>query len=211
MRKLCWAAAVSAVVVLAGCGQTATPPSSSADPGSPEPVKASEIDSFPLSDPDLESLGISYERQPVQNAVPDWGSIDQTDPCQQSEWVSGLQPFAAFRMVINRGPSNFQVTQTVALYQNPQGAQSTFKRYAELVAACKAKGGNEVYSSSSPSELAWSKPSQNEVGEYAGNISAWDVRATENLVIYVSVYRRHDGVALSAKLADRIAAKATLT
>lgn len=214
MNGMRLAASACAIALLAGCGQSATTPiQSSADPGSSTaPIKTEEIDSLLLSDADLESIGVSYERQQPETKLPDWSAMDDpSNPCQQSEWVAALQPWAAFRMVQSRGPSNFGVTQTLAVYSNPQVAQATFKKYTDLVAACKARVSGETYSITSPSELAWSIPTRNEVGENSGNVAAWNIRVVENLVIDVSSARRRDGAATTGKIADKIAAKAALT
>ncbi len=114
-------------------------------------------------------------------------------------------------MVQSRGPSNFGITQTLAVYPNPQAAQATFKKYTDLATACKAHASGETYTTTSPTEVAWSLPTRNEVGENTGNLAAWTIRVVDNLVIDVSSARRRDGVATVAKIADKIVAKATLT
>lgn len=202
------------VAVLVGCGPTATLPSqSSADPASAAgPVKVEEIDGLLLSDPELEKLGITYERQPADTGLPDWNPVDdESNPCQRSKWVAVLQPWVVFRRVQSRGFSNVAVAQSVALYANPSAAQAVFKKFAETAAACQASSGPEIYSVTSRGEVAWSQPTQNEVGEYAGNIAAWNVRLIENAIVYVTSARDYEGVGIVAKLADSIAAKATLT
>ncbi|WP_195167896.1 sensor domain-containing protein [Mycobacteroides abscessus] len=207
-------AAVLSIAVLAGCGPTATSdtPSSAAPDAAATPVKVEEIDALLLSDPELEQLGITYERQLADTGLPGWNPVDdESNPCQQSKWVAVLQPWAAFRRVQSMGSSNFAVAQSVALYANPAAAQAAFQKFAEVAAACQAKSGPEIYSRTSRGEVAWSQPTQNEVGEYAGNLAAWNVRLVENVMIYVTSARRRDGVETVAKLADRIAAKATLT
>lgn len=214
MNGMRLAASACAIALLAGCGQSATTSiESGADPGSSAtPIKAEEIDSLLLPDADLESIGISYERQPSETKLPGWSGMDDpSNPCQQSEWVEALQPWAAFRMVQSRGPSNFGITQTLAVYPNPQAAQATFKKYTALATACKAHASGETYTTTSPTEVAWSLPTRNEVGENTGNLAAWTIRVVDNLVIDVSSARRRDGVATVAKIADKIVAKATLT
>lgn len=103
---------------------------SKADPtSSAGPVAASEIDALPLSDADLESMDIVYARQAAETKAPDWGGINQSIPCQQSEWVSALQPSSAFRMVDSDGPSNFAIHQTVAIYPDEQ----SLSRYSRSI------------------------------------------------------------------------------
>ncbi|MDO3126528.1 sensor domain-containing protein [Mycobacteroides abscessus subsp. bolletii] len=173
---------------------------------------AEEIDGLLLSDPELEVLGITYERQATDTGLPGWNPVDDdSNPCQQSKWVAVLQPWNAFRQVRSSGFSNVAVVQSVALYANPSAAQAVFKKFADAAAACQAKNGPEIYSVTSPREVAWSQPTQNEVGEYAGNIAAWNVRLVENVIVYVTSARDYEGVGIVAKLADHIVAKATLT
>ncbi|SLB51841.1 Uncharacterised protein [Mycobacteroides abscessus subsp. bolletii] len=207
-------AAALSIAVLAGCGPTATPSTQSrvARGASAVPVKVQEIDRLLLSDPELEGLGIRYERQPTDIGLPGWNPVDdESDPCQKSKWVAVLQPWTAFRQVRSSGFSNVAVAQSVALYANPSAAQAVFEKVADVAAACQAKNGPEIYSVTSPREVAWSQPTQNEVGEYAGNIAAWNVRLVENVIVYVTSARDYEGVGIVAKMADGIVAKATLT
>jgi hypothetical protein len=160
-----------------------------------------------LAGPDLQALGIDYEPEEVEKAVPHWFDIDQSDPCRQLDWYSGLQPFLAFRLVNSRGPSNFGIQQTVAVYADGPAAKAVFDKYSGYAASCKAKGGPRVFTTATPTELASSVPTADEVGEYRGNIAASDIRVVENVVIDVQSFRRRDGVAMTAQIAERISAR----
>lgn len=203
-----WLAMCVAVVAVA-CAQSGpgTATSKAAPKPSVGPVSVNQIDSIALSDAELQSLGITYERRPADDGVPSWGNVDQSDPCQQLEWVADLQPFSAFRFVDSAGPSNFGIHQTVAIYADPPSAGAIFSKYSDLAASCKAKGGKETFTATTSTELAWSAPTTDEVGANVGNIAAWNIRLVKNVVVDVQSLRRRDGVAMAGRIADQVVAK----
>jgi PknH-like extracellular domain len=199
---------VGLVLSAAACGQSGSGTSSTTEPSpSVGPVAKGKIDSLLLSDAELKAIGIDYTRQPAESKVPEWGRIDQSDPCQRLEWVSQLASFSTFRFVNSSGPENFGIHQAVAIYPDPQAASAVVNKYSEDATACRKKGGLEVFTTMTPTELAWSFPTRDEAGAYVGDIAAWNVRAVKNVVVDVQSLRRQDGVATAANITDQIVAK----
>lgn len=195
--------------IVAACGQGGAggATSKAAPQPSEGPVAINRIDSLLLSDAELQAMGIVYERAPVETTVPDWGGIDQSDPCQQVEWVSALQPFVAFRYEDSRGSSNFGIHQTLAVYSSEQAARTVFDKYSKYAASCTANGSLEKFTATTPTELAWSLPTKNEVGANAGNIAAWNIRVAQNVIVDIRSLRRRDGVTVTSEIANQIVAK----
>ena len=159
----------------------------------------SKIDSVLVTSKDVESLGVGFAETSTDTSDPDRGFPDPGNPCQVAGSTTPMDGFTAFRRVEFDSYSNFTVAEAVAVYPSSDDAKAVILRFVDNANRCGTAGKQFFHADNS--QMAWSFPTSNEAGEYTGNVSAWNVQAVDNVVVFATSQRHENGVVLSEKIA----------
>lgn len=183
--------------VTAGC-IVVTPAIASAD--DPAVFTPSRIDSVLVTDKDIDSFGVGFSEKTTDSSVPAWDTPEPGNHCQVAGSTTLMHTFTAYRRVEFDSFSNFTVAEAVAVYPSADDAKAAVLRYVDNASQC-VKKDKQFFHADNSSQVTWSFPTANEVGEYAGNVFAANVQAMNNVVVFASSSRHENGVVLTEKIA----------